>query len=79
MRRFAAIHATDCPEAQRGVDDALNAICPYWTMVPLEFPWRALAAADAGEWVLDPFCGRGTTLFAARKLGCPRSVSTRTS
>ncbi len=50
-------------------DDALNAICPYWTMFPLDFPLRALADGRPGEWVLDPFCGRGTTLFAARKLG----------
>jgi hypothetical protein len=50
-------------------DDALNAICPYWTMFPLEFPLQALADGRPGEWVLDPFCGRGTTLFAARKLG----------
>jgi hypothetical protein len=50
-------------------DDALNAICPYWTMFPLDFPLQALADGSPGEWVLDPFCGRGTTLFAARKLG----------
>ena len=50
-------------------DDALNAICPYWTMFPLDFPLQALADGRPGEWVLDPFCGRGTTLFAARKLG----------
>ena len=50
-------------------DDALNAICPYWTMFPLEFPLDALAKASGTDWVLDPFCGRGTTLFAARKLG----------
>lgn len=47
----------------------LNAICPYYTMFPLEFPWRVLADAREGEWVLDPFCGRGTTLFAARIRG----------
>jgi DNA methylase len=51
--------------------DALNAICPYWTMFPLSFPLGVLAGAKAGEWVLDPFCGRGTTLYAARKLGLP--------
>lgn len=52
-------------------DDALNAICPYWTMFPLSFPLAELASARAEEWVLDPFCGRGTTLYAARKLGLP--------
>jgi len=40
-------------------------------MFPLDFPLGALAEGRPGEWVLDPFCGRGTTLFAARKLGMP--------
>lgn len=41
-------------------------------MFPLEFPLARLAKASVGEWVLDPFCGRGTTMFAARLrgLGC---------
>ncbi|TFE70034.1 hypothetical protein A7K73_05130 [Candidatus Methylacidiphilum fumarolicum] len=47
----------------------LNTVCPYYTMFPLEFPLRRLTNADKNEWVLDPFCGRGTTLFAARLLG----------
>ena len=51
---------------------ALNAVCPYDTMVPLEFPLRALRErASQGDWVLDPFCGRGTTNYAARLLGLP--------
>lgn len=45
--------------------------CPYYTMFPLEFPLAWLRKARAGEWVLDPFCGRGTTLWAARLLGLP--------
>lgn len=49
----------------------LNAICPYYTMFPLDFPLSRLARADESQWVLDPFCGRGTTLFAARLLGLP--------
>lgn len=51
---------------------SLNTICPYYTMFPLEFPLARLARARAGEWVLDPFCGRGTTMFASRLrgLGC---------
>ena len=41
-------------------------------MYPLSFPLRVLARAKAQtEWVLDPFCGRGTTNFAARMLGLP--------
>ena len=50
---------------------ALNAICPYYTMFPLAFPLEHLRTLSRGRWVLDPFCGRGTTLFAARLLGLP--------
>jgi hypothetical protein len=49
----------------------LNGICPYYTMFPLEFPLRRLQSARKGDWVLDPFCGRGTTNLAARMLGLP--------
>lgn len=53
-------------------DYAFNAICPYFTMFPLEYPMRLLKKhrSDAPV-VLDPFCGRGTTMYAARKLGLP--------
>jgi hypothetical protein len=48
----------------------LNAICPYFTMFPLSFPRGILNRyAMEGEAVLDPFVGRGTTLYAARQLG----------
>jgi len=49
----------------------LNGLCPYYTMFPLSFPFDALAKSKAAEWVLDPFCGRGTTIFAARLRGLP--------
>jgi hypothetical protein len=49
---------------------ALNGICPYFTMFPLDFPLNILRnRARIGEAVLDPFCGRGTTNFAARLMG----------
>ncbi len=52
--------------------EALNAVCPYYTMYPLAFPLRVLGRQGRrGEWVFDPFCGRGTTNFAARLLGMP--------
>jgi hypothetical protein len=38
-------------------------------MYPLAFPYGELEDATPGEIVLDPFCGRGTTLFAARLRG----------
>lgn len=51
---------------------ALNGICPYFTMFPLTFPYNILSyEASEGEWVLDPFCGRGTTNYACRILGLP--------
>jgi DNA methylase len=49
----------------------LNGLCPYYTMFPLSFPFDALANSKVGEWVLDPFCGRGTTILAARLRGLP--------
>lgn len=49
----------------------LNAICPYFTMFPLEFPLGVLRNAEPGQLVVDPFCGRGTTNYAARTLGLP--------
>jgi hypothetical protein len=49
---------------------ALNAICPYYTMFPLTFPLSVLKRfGGTGLRVLDPFCGRGTTIFAARIKG----------
>ncbi len=55
------------PDLQTSV---LNGICPYFTMFPLNFPYRILREhAEPGETVMDPFCGRGTTLYAARLLG----------
>lgn len=51
---------------------ALNSICPYFTMFPLNFPLRTLRRHAGGrELVLDPFSGRGTTNYAARLLGIP--------
>lgn len=51
---------------------ALNGICPYFTMFPLDFPLSILKQySSEGEWVLDPFSGRGTTNYASRILGLP--------
>ncbi len=50
----------------------LNGICAYFTMFPLVFPYEILSAhAQSNQWVLDPFCGRGTTNYASRLLGLP--------
>jgi DNA modification methylase len=44
----------------------LNAVCPYYTMFPLDFPLRQMELFPDAKRVIDPFCGRGTTLYAAR-------------
>ena len=46
-----------------------NAVCPYYTMFPLEFPLRILKQTSKDSIVFDPFCGRGTTNFAAQISG----------
>jgi len=49
---------------------SLNAICPYFTMFPLNFPLSILnKRVSSHDWVMDPFCGRGTVAFASRILG----------
>lgn len=53
---------------RQSVADALNAICPYFTMFPLSFPLKVLPKTTRGI-VVDPFCGRGTTNLAARVRG----------
>jgi hypothetical protein len=61
-------------ELNRSVEkelQSLNAICPYFTMFPLSFPLRVLKRAAKGDWILDPFVGRGTTIFAGRLIGLP--------
>ena len=42
----------------------LHAICPYFAMFPEEFVARHLMTfTRPGDLVLDPFCGRGTTIL----------------
>jgi DNA methylase len=49
---------------------AFNGICPYYTMFPLEYPLRIIQKyRKISPSILDPFCGRGTTIYAARRLG----------
>jgi hypothetical protein len=58
------------PIIETGSTHRLNAICPYFTMFPLDFPLGVLKARSrTTDWVLDPFAGRGTTNYAARVLG----------
>lgn len=63
MDRFAARSLSRKPRYN------LNAVCPYYTMFPLEFPLTILKQAPPDSVVFDPFCGRGTTNYAAQTLG----------
>src|SRR5437763_1475159 len=47
----------------------LNTVCPYYTMFPLAFPHRVLRRLEGRPLVADPYCGRGTTIYAARLRG----------
>lgn len=48
----------------------LHSICPYFAMFPESFVRRHVQRyAKEGEWVFDPFCGRGTTILEALLLG----------
>jgi DNA methylase len=40
-----------------------HALCPYFAMFPEQFVEKHLIWSKPGELVLDPFCGRGTTVF----------------
>jgi hypothetical protein len=40
-------------------------------MFPISFPLEQLKLYPAATRVLDPFCGRGTTMYAARLVGVP--------
>jgi SAM-dependent methyltransferase len=57
-------------DVDRAPQTALNRICAYFTMFPLRFPHRILREHSSDrQRVLDPFCGRGTTNYAARLAG----------
>ena len=47
----------------------LNAVCPYYTMFPLDFPFEQMASHGSTTRVLDPFCGTGSTLIACAHFG----------
>ena len=50
----------------------LHSICPYFAMFPEEFVAKqVLAYTKRGEWVFDPFSGRGTTVFESLLNGRP--------
>lgn len=40
-----------------------HALCPYFAMFPEQFVQKHLIWSKPGDFVLDPFSGRGTTVF----------------
>src|SRR5437588_4601107 len=53
-----------------------HSLCPYFAMFPESFAERWINdLTRRGEWVLDPFCGRGTTPFQALLMG-RRAIAT---
>src|SRR4051812_48279005 len=47
-----------------------HALCPYFAMFPETFAQRWISElTKVGDWVLDPFSGRGTTAFTALDMG----------
>jgi len=50
----------------------LHSLCPYFAMFPEDFVAKQLLAyTRRGEWVFDPFSGRGTTVFESLLNGRP--------
>ena len=48
----------------------LHAICPYFAMFPESFVREHVEQySEKSDWVLDPFCGRGTTILESLLLG----------
>jgi hypothetical protein len=49
-----------------------HAICPYFAMFPEAFARKHIATyTQRGDWVFDPFCGRGTAVFESLLHGRP--------
>lgn len=46
------------------MNEKLNAVCPYFAMFPMDYPMKVIQDNEC-ESILDPFCGRGTTIMAA--------------
>jgi hypothetical protein len=40
-----------------------HAICPYFAMFPEQFVRKHLVWSQPGDWIFDPFSGRGTAIF----------------
>jgi predicted RNA methylase len=69
LRYYSPVPGTSESDEWPGEWLRLNAVCPYYTMFPLDFPLAQMRLYPEAQRVLDPFCGRGTTLYAARLAG----------
>jgi hypothetical protein len=50
--------------------DRWSGFGPYYAMFPMDFAMETIATHTVpGDWVLDPFAGRGTSIFASAALG----------
>jgi hypothetical protein len=59
--------------------NSLHSICPYFAMFPETFAEKHIKRFTAeGEYVFDPFSGRGTTLFQSLLMGRP-AIATDTN
>src|SRR5206468_2066632 len=58
-------HAVNRGRRGAGVRHRFHSICPYFAMFPEQFVQKHLIWSKPGDVVLDPFVGRGTTVFQA--------------
>lgn len=58
------------PPLAPAIADRWSSFGPYYAMFPVEFARKVIADhTELGDFVLDPFCGRGTTVFCAGESG----------
>jgi hypothetical protein len=63
--RFRLPAAASSRSRYSAVRHRLHALCPYFAMFPEQFVQKHLVWSKPGELILDPFCGRGTTVLEA--------------
>jgi len=55
---------------EKRITDRWCSFGPYYAMFPVEFARKVIRTyTDPGDFVLDPFCGRGTSVFCAGEAG----------
>lgn len=58
------------PQLERVAADRWCSFGPYFAMFPVSFARKVIAThTEPGDLVLDPFCGRGTSIFCAAEAG----------